>query len=202
LNEKPVGRAIKRGIDVAVSLVMLLLLVIPVAIIAVAIKLDSKGPVFFRQIRVGKGGKEFGILKFRTMVEGAEAMGTGIKTSRTDFRITRVGRWLRLFGLDELPQILNVLKGQMSLVGPRPTIPAQIEAYTPYQRQRLLMKPGITGLTILRGRNSLSWPERIQVDIEYIRRWSLWLDFRILLGTPWAVLISRRGVYRPMNNEL
>lgn len=188
---------LKRVMDVVISAIMLLLLLIPFAAISLAIKLDSKGPVFFRQERVGKDGKVFRIWKFRTMLEGAEDLGTGIKTSQDDFRITSIGHWLRLYGIDELPQLLSVFKGEMSLVGPRPTVPAQVETYTSHQRLRLQMKPGITGLTILRGRNSLTWPARIRIDLEYIERWSLLLDFGILACTPWFVLVRREGVYRP-----
>jgi len=190
---------VKRILDIIVSFVALIVLFPLMSLIALAIKLDSKGPVFFRQERVGKDGKKFRIVKFRTMIEGAESMGTGIKTSPDDYRITRVGRWLRLFGFDELPQILNVLKGEMSLVGPRPTIPAQVQAYTAYQRQRLLMKPGITGLAVIRGRNALSWDERIDCDVEYVTHWSLLMDLKILALTPWNVLVRRKGVYLPQD---
>lgn len=192
---------LKRLVDVLLSLIGLVLLAIPFAAIAVAIKLDSKGPVFFRQERVGKDGKKFKIFKFRTMIVGAESIGTGIRTSPDDLRITFIGRCLRLLGLDELPQLLNVLKCEMSLVGPRPTVPEQVAAYGDFERQRLLMKPGITGLPIIRGRNRLSWPQRIKLDVEYVLHWSLWLDVRILLLTPWQVLVKTSGVYRPEEGE-
>lgn len=191
----------KRSFDVAISLVGLILLAIPFAVVAVAIKLDSKGSIFFRQERVGQHGRRFRVWKFRTMIEGAESTGTGIRTSAEDPRITRVGRRLRRLGLDELPQLLNVVRGEMSLVGPRPTVPSQVAAYTERERQRLAVKPGITGLTIIKGRNSLSWPERIEVDLEYVENWAFSLDMKILLLTPWYVLIRRSGVYCPTDNE-
>lgn len=193
--------AIKRTLDFVTSFVMLVFLSGPLVIVALVIKLDDQGGVFFRQVRVGRGGRLFRIWKFRTMIEGAESTGTGIRTSPDDPRITRVGRWLRDLGLDELPQLFNVLRGEMSLVGPRPTVLSQVAAYTERERQRLAVKPGVTGLTIIKGRNLLSWPERIEVDLEYIENGSIWLDVKILLLTPWHVLIKRIGVYRPTNKE-
>ncbi len=188
---------LKRLIDVLASLVGLLLLAFPFLIIALAIKLDSKGPVFFRQERVGKDGRVFKPWKFRTMVEGAVEQGLGYNVARDDPRITRVGRFLREWGLDELPQLINVLRGEMSLVGPRPTLPYQVERYDALQRKRLLVKPGITGWALIHGRNLLSWEERIKYDIWYVEHWSIWLDLWILLKTIWVVLIKREGVYGP-----
>jgi len=193
---------IKRVIDVAVSLIGLAVLAIPFAIIAVAIKLDSKGPVFFRQERVGLNGRLFKTWKFRTMVPGVVEKGLGRHVARNDPWITRVGRILREWGLDELPQFINVLKGEMSLVGPRPTLKFQVDQYDATQRKRLSVKPGITGWALIHGRNRLSWERRIQFDIWYINNWSLWLDMRILAKTIWVVLIRREGVYGEGELEL
>lgn len=171
---------IKRLIDFWASLFGFILLSPLFLVIAVAIKLDSPGPVFFRQERVGKDGRVFKIFKFRTMVVNAEKMGAGVFVEKEDPRITRVGKWLRNTSLDELPQLINVLRGEMSLVGPRPTLPYQVERYDERQRRRLLMRPGITGWVQVNGRNSLTWPEKIELDIWYVEHWSLWLDLRIL----------------------
>jgi lipopolysaccharide/colanic/teichoic acid biosynthesis glycosyltransferase len=189
--------AIKRLVDECLSFLALMILTGPWLIVAILIKLDSSGPVFFRQLRIGKDGVSFSIFKLRTMIANAEQIGAGLKISVDDNRITRVGRWLRLLGLDELPQLINVLRGEMSLVGPRPTVPSQVEEYTTHQRKRLSMRPGITGMVMLRGRRNLSWPERIEIDIEYIEHWSLLRDLAILLKTPWHVLVTRQGVYKP-----
>ena len=187
--------ALKRLLDVGAAVIGLVLLAIPFTFIAVAIKLDSTGPVFFRQERAGKDGKPFRVWKFRTMVVGAVDQGLGLNVARDDRRITRVGRILRNLGLDELPQVLNVLSGEMSLVGPRPTLAYQVERYDEVQRRRLLMKPGITSLAVVSGRNALTWEERIKLDVWYVEHWSLRLDLRILAKTLWVVLITRRGVY-------
>jgi len=186
---------VKRVLDVVLSLGGLLLLAVPFAFIALAIKLDSRGPVFFRQERVGKDGRVFRIWKFRTMVVGAVHMGHGYSVIQDDPRITRVGRVLRDCGLDELPQLINVLKGEMSLVGPRPTLSYQIEKYTGFQRQRLQMKPGITGWALIHGRKRLSWKERIEYDVWYINNWTVPLDIKILIKTFKVVLVTREGLY-------
>jgi lipopolysaccharide/colanic/teichoic acid biosynthesis glycosyltransferase len=185
----------KRGLDVTASVLGLVVLAFPFSVAALAIKLDSKGPVFFRQERAGKDGKPFRVWKFRTMVVGAIRQGLGVTVARGDTRITRVGRSLRNLGLDELPQLLNVLTGKMSLVGPRPTFLYHVRHYDSVQRKRLLMKPGITSLAVVSGRNALSWAERIELDVWYVEHWSFGLDLRILLATLWVVLITRRGVY-------
>ena len=129
------------------------------------------------------------------MVEGAPEKGLRLNVSRNDSRITRVGKVLRNLGLDELPQLINVLRGEMSLVGPRPTLRYQVEQYDEFQLQRLLVRPGITSLAVVSGRNLLSWRERIELDVWYVTHWSLWLDAKIILKTLWAVLVTRRGVY-------
>jgi lipopolysaccharide/colanic/teichoic acid biosynthesis glycosyltransferase len=187
--------AVKRGLDLGVSAISLFALAIPFAAIALAIKLDDCGPVFFRQERIGKGGRVFRVWKFRTMIVDAASQGLGNTVASDDDRITRVGRLLRKFGVDELPQILNVLSGEMSLVGPRPTLAYQVEHYDATQRRRLEVRPGITSLAVVSGRNALSWNERIELDVWYIDRWSLGLDAKIMLRTLWCVLVTREGLY-------
>ena len=186
---------LKRLIDILLSFVGLVLLSVPFAIIALAIKLDSKGSVFFRQERVGLNGGTVKTWKFRTMVVGAVEQGLGYNVARDDPRITRVGRFLRSWGLDELPQFVNVLKGGMSIVGPRPTLQYQVDRYNEFQRRRLLAKPGITGWALIHGRNLLSWEERIKYDVWYVDHWSILLDLWIMLKTLWVVLVTREGVY-------
>ena len=188
-------RAVKRIVDVLVSGIALLILAFPLAAVALAIKLDSKGSVFFRQERVGKGGRVFRVWKFRTMVVNAVSKGLGVTVAEGDERITRVGRILRGSGIDELPQILNVLVGEMSLVGPRPTLAYQVELYDDAQRRRLDVRPGITSLAVVSGRNALSWVERIELDVWYIDHWSFLLDLKIMLRTLWCVLVTREGLY-------
>jgi len=163
-------------------------------IVAIMIKLDSKGPVLFKYKRVGKQGKSFISYKFRSMIENATEAGLGIEIVKDDPRITMVGFLLRNWSLDEIPQLINVLKGKMSLVGPRPALPHQVEKYSEFERKRLKVKPGITGWAQVNGRNLLSWKERIKLDIWYIENWSLGLDFKILLMTP-KIVLSRQGLY-------
>jgi lipopolysaccharide/colanic/teichoic acid biosynthesis glycosyltransferase len=160
---------------------------------AIAIKLGDRGPVLYRQQRVGKDGREFELVKLRTMVVGAERQGAGWAVDHGDPRITRVGSVLRRISLDEVPQLWNVVRGQMSLVGPRPTLAYQVEQYTPRQRRRLDVRPGITGWAQVQGRASLPWEERIELDVWYVDHRSAWLDLKILARTP-LVLFS--GTYR------
>jgi lipopolysaccharide/colanic/teichoic acid biosynthesis glycosyltransferase len=181
--------------DILASSLALLFLALPMALIALWVKLDSPGPAFFRQERIGKDGKAFTIWKFRTMVDGAASRGLGVTVARDDARITRAGRILRNLSLDELPQLINVLLGDMSLVGPRPTLRYQIEAYTEEQRRRLDVRPGMTSWAAVNGRNSLTWEERIALDLWYVRHRSFWLDAAILLKTLWVAFLSREGVY-------
>ena len=174
----------------------LLLLAAPfLALAAAAIKLSSRGPVIYRQRRVGKDGADFELLKLRTMVHGAEHMGAGLAVDEGDPRITRVGALLRRWSLDELPNLANVLRGDMSIVGPRPTVRSQVDQYTERQRGRLAMRPGITGWAQVSGRAALPWHERIELDLWYIEHWSLRLDARILARTA-RLLFSGRGLYR------
>ncbi len=193
---RSVSLVAKRGIDVAGALVGLTIFAIPMALIAVAIKLDSRGPVMFLQERVGRGGRVFKIFKFRTMVPGAVSLPGGLTTWRGDPRITRVGRILRDKGLDELPQFINVLVGDMSLVGPRPTVPSQVAKAPELHRRRLAVRPGVTSLPVVVARNRLSWSRKIELDEQYIERWSLWLDFRIIIGTVWVAISTREGPYK------
>ncbi|MGI6777832.1 MAG: sugar transferase [Acetivibrionales bacterium] len=187
---------IKRLIDITLSL-LLIAITLPLFIaIAALIKLDSKGPVFFVQERGGLKGVPFGIIKFRTMRTGAVNMDHGFEISKDDPRITRIGRYLRSWSLDELPQVFNVLKGEMSIVGPRPALMQQIREYSIEDRKRLLMKPGITGLAQINGRNLLTWEQKIDFDIKYVENWSLLLDFKILLKTV-PVVIKGEGIYEP-----
>jgi lipopolysaccharide/colanic/teichoic acid biosynthesis glycosyltransferase len=167
-----------------------------VAVIALAIRVDSPGPTFYRDLRAGRHGRVFRVYKFRTMVVGAEYIGMGRNLARDDKRVTRVGKWLRRTSVDEIPQLVNVALGQMSIVGPRPAPPHHVESYTNRQRRRLEVKPGITGWAQVNGRNSLSWEDRIELDIWYIDHWSPLLDLRILQRTPRA-LLSGTDLYGP-----
>ena len=160
---------------------------------AIAIKLDGGGPVFYRQRRVGLDGQEFDLLKLRTMEVGAEGKGAGLAVNEGDPRITRIGRLLRRLSLDELPQLWNVVRGDMSLVGPRPTLAYQVQRYTPRQRRRLEVKPGITGWAQIHGRARLPWEDRIELDVWYVEHRSPWLDLKILARTPIALFA---GTYK------
>ena len=155
---------------------------------ALAIKLEDRGPVLYRQQRVGREGAEFELLKLRTMVVGAERQGAGWAVNEGDPRITAVGRVLRRLSLDELPQLWNVVRGEMSLIGPRPTLAYQVERYTERQRRRLEVKPGITGWAQIHGRAALPWDERIELDVWYVEHRSPRVDVKILLRTPLALL--------------
>jgi undecaprenyl phosphate N,N'-diacetylbacillosamine 1-phosphate transferase len=186
--------ALKRAFDVVLSFLALLILLPVFALIALGISLDSNGPVFFRLRSAGRSGKAFGQWKFRTMVRNARQIAHPFETSENDPRITRVGRFLRRWSLDELPQLWNVLRGEMSLVGPRPAFAEVAADYPPAESRRLLMRPGLTGLAQVRGRNLLPWRERVALDVEYIDRYSLWLDFKILIRTI-PVWLRGTGVY-------
>jgi lipopolysaccharide/colanic/teichoic acid biosynthesis glycosyltransferase len=183
---------VNRAADVAVAGAALLVASPLLAAAAVAVKLDG-GPVLYRQMRVGKGGIDFELLKLRTMVVGAETMGAGFAVNEGDARITRAGRLLRRLSLDELPQLWNVVRGDMSIVGPRPTLRYQVERYDARQRRRLEVKPGITGWAQVNGRASLPWPERIELDVWYVEHRSALLDLKILALTPLALF---RGTYK------
>jgi len=179
---------VNRALDVVGASLGLTLASPALSAAALAIKLDDGGPVFYRQRRVGQDGREFDLLKLRTMVVGAEQQGAGWAVNRGDPRITRVGRALRRLSLDELPQLWNVVRGEMSLIGPRPTLAYQVEAYSPRQRRRLEVRPGVTGWAQIHGRATLPWEERIELDLWYVENRSPWIDLKILLKTPRALL--------------
>ena len=190
---------IKRIFDVIGSGIGLIILFPIFVIIVIFIKLDSKGSVFFIQERVGKDGKIFKAYKLRTMVSGAEGLTGNNPVDEKSSYITRIGRILRRIGIDELAQLINVLKGDMSLVGPRPTILCQVKEYDNFQKKRLIVKPGLTGWALINGRNNLNWPERIKLDIWYIENWSFWLDINILFKTIFVV-INGKGLYIESEN--
>jgi lipopolysaccharide/colanic/teichoic acid biosynthesis glycosyltransferase len=189
-----------RALDVTVAVALLAVTAPLMALAAVAIRLESRGPVLYRQRRVGRHGQPFQLWKLRTMVPKAETMGAGVYVLEGDPRITRVGRMLRRFSLDELPNLVNVLRGEMAIVGPRPTVQEQVDRYTERQRRRLEVKPGITGWAQVNGRTSLPWPERIELDVWYVEHRSLWLDLRILAKTA-RMLATGHGLYSEDLNQ-
>jgi lipopolysaccharide/colanic/teichoic acid biosynthesis glycosyltransferase len=184
---------VKRAVDLVGAGAGLALAAPLIGLAALAIKLDDGGPVFYRQRRVGLDGAEFDLIKLRTMIPGAEAQGAGWAVDYADPRITRAGRVLRRLSIDELPQLWNVLNGEMSLVGPRPTLAYQVEQYTPRQRRRLDVKPGLNGWAQVNGRAKLLWTDRIELDLWYVEHRSAWLDLKIIARTP-RVLFT--GTYR------
>jgi exopolysaccharide biosynthesis polyprenyl glycosylphosphotransferase len=209
LGVKPVSisgsrLAIKRTIDLAITTVGMIVLLPIMALVALAIKLDSSGPAIFVQKRIGKNGNSFNTFKFRSMVLEAENLREDLADfneadgplfkMRDDPRLTRTGRWIRRFSLDELPQIFNVLRGEMSLVGPRPALPEEVDAYESWHRKRLEVTPGLTGMWQVSGRSNLSFDEMVMLDIYYVENWSPFLDLSILLRTIPKVL-SGEGAY-------
>ncbi len=186
---------LKRLVDVFGAVVLLILLSPLLLVVAIAVKFESRGSVIYRQERVGRDGDKFEIYKLRTMVEGAEKIGAGLAIEEGDSRITRVGSLLRRFSLDEIPNLVNVLGGEMSFVGPRPTLSYQVDKYTDRQKMRLAVKPGITGWAQVNGRAALPWSERIDLDIWYVENWSIWLDVKIVLKTV-KMLATGHGLYK------
>jgi len=184
---------LNRVADVVIAGAGLLLTSPILAAAALATKVQDRGPVLYRQTRVGKGGEDFGVLKLRTMIVGAEKLGAGFAVDQGDARITRVGRFLRRTSIDELPQLWNILRGDMSVIGPRPTLRYQVEQYDQHQRRRLEIRPGLTGWAQVHGRASLPWAERIDLDVWYVENRSPKVDLEILLRTPLALF---RGTYR------
>jgi lipopolysaccharide/colanic/teichoic acid biosynthesis glycosyltransferase len=184
----------KRVLDVVVAGTALVVCAPVLAAAAALVRLETHGHAIYRQRRVGRDGEPFELYKLRTMVHGAEQMGAGLAVNVGDERITRVGGILRRTSLDELPNLFNVLAGEMSIVGPRPTVQVQVDRYTERQRGRLSVRPGITGWAQVNGRTSLSWPERIELDVWYVEHRSLWLDLRILAKTA-RMLATGHGLY-------
>jgi lipopolysaccharide/colanic/teichoic acid biosynthesis glycosyltransferase len=189
------GHPLSRVLDLLIAS-LLLVIASPVLLAAlVAVRLESPGSPIYRQRRIGKDRRPFDLLKIRTMVTGAEHIGAGLAVNEGDPRITRVGALLRRFSLDELPNLINVLQGDLAIVGPRPTIQAQVDQYTDRQRRRLEVKPGITGWAQVNGRAALPWAERIELDIWYVDHRSLWLDLKILAMTA-RMLVTGHGLYK------
>jgi len=184
---------VNRPLDVALAGAGLAASAPVLGLAALAIKLDDGGPILYRQRRVGKDGVEFELLKLRTMVVGAETQGAGFAVNEGDPRITRVGRLLRRLSIDELPQLWNVVRGDMSVIGPRPTLAYQVERYTQRQRRRLEVKPGITGWAQIHGRAALPWDERIELDVWYVEHRTPLVDLRILARTPFSLF---SGTYK------
>jgi lipopolysaccharide/colanic/teichoic acid biosynthesis glycosyltransferase len=186
---------LRRAFDVLVAGAALLVTSPVLGLAILAIRVETPGHPIYRQRRIGKDGRPFDVLKLRTMVAGAESMGSGLAVNEGDPRITRVGAVLRRFSIDELPNLVNVLRGDMAIVGPRPTVPVQVEQYTPRQRGRLAVKPGITGWAQVNGRTTLPWDERIELDLWYIEHRSWRLDARILARTA-AIVLGGEGLYK------
>jgi lipopolysaccharide/colanic/teichoic acid biosynthesis glycosyltransferase len=187
---------LQRTLDLAIAVPAAIVTAPLIGVLALLIRLESRGGALFKQVRAGRGGEPFEIYKLRTMVAGAEHIGAGLAVLAGDSRITRSGELLRRYSLDELPNLWNVLRGEMSIVGPRPTLPGQVEQYTEHQRRRLLVRPGITGWAQVNGRTSLAWSERIELDIWYVENRSLMLDMRILAMTA-RMVIRGHGLYHP-----
>jgi lipopolysaccharide/colanic/teichoic acid biosynthesis glycosyltransferase len=186
---------LRRAFDVLVSATILALTSPILAVAIVAIRLESPGHPIYRQRRIGRDGEAFDVLKLRTMVSGAELMGAGLAVDDGDSRITRIGALLRRTSIDELPNLVNVLRGEMSIIGPRPTVPVQVAQYTERQRGRLALKPGITGWAQVNGRASLPWPQRIELDLWYVEHATTALDLRILWLTA-RMLVTGHGLYK------
>ena len=186
---------ISRALDLMIGLVGSIVTAPAVAVLALAIRLESPGSPIYCQTRIGKDGEPFEIYKLRTMVSGAEFTGAGLAISEGDTRITRVGKLLRRYSLDELPNLWNVVRGEMAIVGPRPTLEGQVRTYTERQRGRLAVRPGITGWAQINGRASLPWPQRIELDLWYVEHRSLALDLQILARTV-QMVIRGHGIYK------
>ncbi len=195
---------VKRILDIFFSFILLITLFTIMLPIAILIKLDTRGPVIFKQSRLGKHGVVFEMYKFRSMVVNAERIGSGMYSFEGDPRVTRVGKWLRKTSLDELPQLMNILKGDMSFIGPRPVLvehPWPYKEYTGEQKKRFEVLPGLTGLAQINGRKQLSWNERIKLDVAYVKQLSFFLDLMILMKTIYVVLCNKNNVNTIVTNE-
>jgi len=194
---KKIYLKIKRLLDIILSLIGIIIISPIFLIVAIAIKIDSKGPVIFKQKRLGKNGKEFEIYKFRSMVVGAEKIGTGVYSKKGDSRVTRVGNFIRMTSIDELPQLVNILKGEMSFIGPRPVLtyhPWKLEEYTEEQLARFEVNPGVTGWAQIHGRKDVPWDKRIQLDVYYVQNISFLLDLKIFFKTIYKVILMKDNV--------
>lgn len=183
----------KRFVDFSIALLALIILFVPLMLVAIIIKLDSKGPVLFKQDRLGKDGKVFKIWKFRSMCVGAEKQGSGVYSFKGDKRITRIGKILRATSIDELPQLVNILKGEMALIGPRPALtyhPWPYEQYDAHQKHMFDVLPGVTGWAQVNGRKEVPWPERIELNVWYAQNMSFKLDLRIIFMTIYKVVTN------------
>ncbi|NLJ48367.1 MAG: sugar transferase [Candidatus Atribacteria bacterium] len=185
---------VKRILDLLLGIIGLILTSPVWLYVIIRIKSEDHGPVFFIQERVGRNGQIFRMYKFRSMVVGAEQKGLGVFVSTDDERITKIGKLIRKTSIDELPQLINVLKGEMSIVGPRPTLEYQVKRYNEEQKRRLLVKPGMTGWAQINGRNNMTWPEKIELDLWYVDHWSIGLDLKII-GRTIILVIKRKGIY-------
>ena len=188
---------IKRALDILIALPVLIIGAIPMLIVAILIRLESPGPAIFRQERIGKDGKVFEFMKFRSMCQGAEHTGSGVYSGKDDARVTRLGRILRATSIDELPQLLNILKGDMSLIGPRPPLtyhPWPIDDYTAEQKRMFEVRPGITGWAQVNGRKGVEWNHRIELNVWYVDHVSFWLDLKIFFLTIYKVLRNEDNV--------
>jgi lipopolysaccharide/colanic/teichoic acid biosynthesis glycosyltransferase len=190
-----VSALIRRALDLAIAGAVSIVTAPLLAVLALAARLESPGHPIYTQTRVGKDGELFEIYKLRTMVHGAEFTGAGLAIQEGDDRITRIGRFLRRYSLDELPNLWNVLRGEMSIIGPRPTLQVQVDQYTERERGRLAVKPGITGWAQVNGRASLAWPERIELDLWYVENRTLALDLEILARTV-RMVVTGHGLYK------
>jgi len=188
---------IKRAVDFCIAFVVLVLLFIPLVIVAILIKIDSKGPIIFKQERLGKNGVPFKIWKFRSMCVGAEKQGTGVYSYKGDARVTRIGKIIRATSIDELPQLVNILKGDMAFIGPRPPLtyhPWPYEKYTEHQKRMFDVLPGVTGWAQINGRKEVPWPERIELNVWYSKHMSFTLDIKIFLMTIFKVATNANNV--------
>lgn len=196
LEKKPY-LIVKRIMDIILSILGLIILIPVFIIVSLAIKCESRGPIIFKQKRIGKDGKVFEIYKFRSMVVGAEKMGTGVYSKKGDTRVTKVGKFIRATSIDELPQLVNILKGEMSFIGPRPVLtyhPWKYEEYTEEQKKRFLVRPGVTGWAQIHGRKQVEWDRRIKLDVEYVEKISFIMDLRIFFITIYKVIFMKDNV--------